>query len=57
MSDNYLNKHKFKGGGMVEIFLENSILSYELGWMGRASTNILKVVWGPRAHHGPGGHQ
>ena len=29
---------------MVEIFLENSILSYELGWMGRASTNILKVV-------------
>ena len=42
---------------MVEIFLENLILSNELGWMGRASTNILKVVWGSRAHHGPGGHQ
>ena len=42
---------------MVEIFLENLFLSYELGWIGRASTNILKVVLGPRAHHGPGGHQ
>ena len=42
---------------MVEIFLENLFLSYELGWVGRASTNILKVVFGLRAHHGPGGHQ
>ena len=25
--------------------------------IGRISTNILKVVLGPRAHHGPGGHQ
>ena len=42
---------------MVAIFLENLFSSYELGWIGRASTNILKVVWGSCAHHGPGGHQ
>ena len=42
---------------MVEIFLENSILSYELGWMGRASTNILRVVLGPRVHRAPCGHK
>ena len=44
-------------GGMVEIFLGNLFFSYELGWIDRASTIILKVVLGPRAHHGPGGHQ
>ena len=41
----------------MRFFLENLYFSYELGWIGRASTNILKVVLGPRAQHGPGGHQ
>ena len=34
---------------MAEIFSGTSILRYELGLIGRASTNIIKVVLGLRA--------
>ena len=46
------------GGGMVEFFFSGiSILSNELGVIGRVSTNmnILKVVLGPCAHVATGG--
>ena len=42
---------------MAEIFSGTSILRYELGLIGRASTNIIKVVLGLRAHCGPCGHK
>ena len=45
----------FKGGGLIVIFSGTSILRYELGVMGRASTDSLRVVWGLRAQCGPGG--
>ena len=44
-----------RGGGMAEIFFGISILSYELGVIGRASTNNLSVLLGPRAQCGPCG--
>ena len=42
---------------MAEIFSGISILRYELGVIGRASTNNLRVVLGPRAQCGPCGHR
>ena len=42
---------------MVEIFLGNLFFSYELGVMGRASTDSLRVDLGLRAHCGPCGHK
>ena len=38
---------------MAEIFSGISILRYELGVIGRASTNNMRVVLGPRAQCGP----
>ena len=46
-----------RGGGMIDIFPGMSILRYELGVIGRASTNNLRVVLGPRAQCGPCGHR
>ena len=42
---------------MAEIFFGVSILSYELGVIGRASTNNLRVLLGPRAQCGLCGHR
>ena len=42
---------------MAEIFSGTSILRYELGLIGRASTNILRLVLGLCAHCGPCGHK
>ena len=42
---------------MAEIFSGTSILRYELGLIGRASTNILRVVFGLHAYCGSCGHK
>ena len=42
---------------MAEIFSGVSILRYELGVIGRASTNNLRVVLGPHGKCGPCGHR
>ena len=45
------------GGGMVEIFSGTSILSSELGVIGRANTDNLGVLLGPCAQCGPCGYR
>ena len=42
---------------MVVKFSGTSILSNELGVIGRASTDNLRVLLGPRAQCGPSGHR
>ena len=45
------------GGGMVTDFSVASILSNEFVVIGRASTDNLGVLLGPRAQCGPCGHR
>ena len=49
--------NSIKGGGMVTDFSGGLILSNALVVIGRASTDNLGVLLGPRAQCGPCGHR